>query len=238
MMPDTSNAPMQLGTILSSISHCTYTGCVFSAEHGAKPVSHSREYQFGRFVRIALSSRRRSEETPILSLQEDRSHLSTNFAVGVITKSIQRAQSSQSTRLSTNTQNALFAPDYVAEKVDHLSLVLLGTMQIQVFAQGQQELYKCIQGVPSHFLAAGSVIETMRQEEVRAFHLFAGSGPPDEVPHLQLDYLTILRTLPHTIEPFLLLQILKQVEAVLPEWEPQLSILTRNVSWSLKVTHI
>jgi hypothetical protein len=92
-------------------------------------------------------------------------------------------------------------------------------------------------GVPPFSLEIGSTIETIPEEEVQAFHLFADKDG-EAAPYLPLGYLPHMQTQPHSLLPMIILQIVEQLERLFPAHLTLLSIIKRNFSWKLKIESI
>jgi hypothetical protein len=91
-------------------------------------------------------------------------------------------------------------------------------------------------GVPLLALELGSEIETMTDEEVRAFHFFSEpTGTQNAQPYLHLGYLPHIVAQRNSLLPLVTLRIIDQLENLFPQDLSKLSIVKRNIAWRLKV---
>lgn len=133
---------MLIAKIIKSNSHIDYAARVLdSLETDAAP--GPGDYGFGQFVGIGLGEGR---------------------AVGVIYNSqlINPEYGNYGPRLSTPSElNNVFSPDYLNEQGVLIGILLLGRLDASGAAR---------QGVPREVLPINSEVETMDDEQIRAFH--------------------------------------------------------------------
>jgi hypothetical protein len=124
-------------------------------------------------------------------------------------------------------------------------------IELRETAKGNREVLSAMHGVPSLSLELGSEIETMNDEEVRAFHFFqdiagtsgdapgtsgvAAGGPNSQQPYLHMGYLPHIITQRNSLLPMVTLRIIDQLERLFPQNLALLSIVKRNFAWRLKV---
>jgi|SRR5215469_1890481 len=162
---------------------------------------------------------------------------SSCYIVGVIydTQLLNPTFGSLGPRLSTETQVALFSPDYLVEKAVLVHLVMLGMMKQHRSSHSPHRL-QIVHGIPSFPLELNSSVETMTDEDVHRFHLFDDQGHAEnQHAYLHLGYLPHLLTQQNSLIPLVILHIIDQLEQLFPQHLTLLSILKRNFAWRLKV---
>ncbi|MBV8694595.1 MAG: hypothetical protein JO125_13785 [Chloroflexi bacterium] len=225
---------MFIGKIVKSDSHINYVCQVYGPREVEIEPSPA-DYAFGRFVRVAI----RSGQTDDLNMSPAEfgargSREAVIYAVGVIYDTIllNPAFGSLGPRLSNETQVELFSPDYISEKAVLIYVMVLGMMGHG--SSGPSEVLSTMHGVPLLSLELGSEIETMADEQVRAFHLFADPGSSDS-PYLHMGYLPHIIGQRNSLLPMVTLRIIDQLECLFPQNSALLSIVKRNFAWRLKV---
>ncbi|HEV2661219.1 MAG TPA: hypothetical protein VGU68_11495, partial [Ktedonobacteraceae bacterium] len=140
-------------------------------------------------------------------------------------------------RLSNETQVELFSPDYISEKAVLIYVMVLGMMELGAPSSDATTVFSTMHGVPLLSLELGSEIETMTDEEVRAFHFFSDSaaGPDSVTPYLHMGYLPHIIAQRNSLLPMVTLRIIDQLERLFPQNLSLLSIVKRNFAWRLKV---
>jgi len=223
---------MSIGKIVKSDSHINYVCQI----HGPREVDTEpspTDYAFGRFVRVALRSGL-VDSSPLDFRQQEP----VSYAVGIIydTILVNPAYGSLGPRLSNETQVELFSPDYISEKAILTYVMILGMVEQQSQINGTPTLPTIMHGVPSLSLELGSTIETMTDEEIRAFHFFSD---PEEAGHqdryLHMGYLPHIIAQRNSLLPMVTLRIIEQLERLFPQNMALLSIVKRNFAWRLKV---
>lgn len=221
---------MNLGTITRSASQLRYL-CQVYGPHEVEVVPDPREYAFGRFVKVALRPARLNERSAELS--PELAGEGVLYVVGVICDTVLYTPSAQFTghRLSNETQREIFTPDSLCEQAVVVTLQMLGMMELQATQGGQPHVVTRMHGIP---LAPRpqSVVETMADEEVRAFHLSVAPGAP-----VELAYLAHLRGNP--LFPAIALEIIRQLELLIPPpTGAPLQLLKQTLAWRHKVIPI
>jgi hypothetical protein len=229
---------MVIGKIVKSDSHINYV-CQIYGPREVEIEPRPADYAFGRFVRVAV--RTGQSEGPE-ALQVNRmlgiSQEPTTYAVGVIYDTILQnpAYGTLGPRLSNETQVELFSPDYLAEKAVLIYIMILGMMELRQLPGGSYEFLSIMHGVPSLSLELDSEIETMTDDEVRAFHLFSDTNRPERNgPYLHMGYLPHIIAQRNSLLPMVSLHIIDQLEGLFPQHLALLSIVKRNFAWRLKV---
>jgi hypothetical protein len=97
------------------------------------------------------------------------------------------------------------------------------------------EILSIMHGVPLLSLELGSEIETMTDEEVRAFHFFGDVEAKDKGEYLHMGYLPHIIAQRNSLLPMVTLRIIDQLEQLFPQNLSLLSIVKRNFAWRLKV---
>lgn len=228
---------MVIGKIVKSDSHISYVCRIFGPhEVGDEPTP--ADYAFGRFVRIAV--RAGQNDVAMLSPLDRLSGISqepVTYAVGVIYDTILQNPDygTLGPRLSNETQVELFSPDYLAEKAVLIYIMILGMMEQRIVPGSNVEFLSVMHGVPSLALELDSEIETMIDDEVRAFHYFSDANQPERGPYLHMGYLPHIIAQRNSLLPMVTLRIIDQLEQLFPQNHALLSIVKRNFAWRLKV---
>ncbi len=227
---------MLIGKIVGSTSHVNYNGQVFTAQE-IEVAPRPADFALGRFVRIKI--RALSVTAPSGTHEERPSDEITSYAIGVIynTMLLNFAATAGGPHLSSAEQVEIFSPDARAFRITLVSVLLLGMMKTRRMASGRLHAFSQSHGVPPFSLEIGSAIETMPEEEVQAFHLFADKGGK-AAPYLHLGYLPHMQTQPHSLLPMIILQIIEQLERLFPAHLTLLAIIKRNFSWKLKIESV
>lgn len=225
---------MQIGKIVGSTSHITYEGRVFTAQE-VTLVPRTADYALGRFVRVKIHTLSASAPADT----HDQSQVGTiiTSAVGIISNTMLLSPTAPGGDLPLFThegQLEMFSPDALAERVTQVSILLLGTMKARRAGEGTLHLFDQRHGVPLVALELGSIIETMPEEDVRAFHLFE-EGDGKAAPALHFGYLPHMQTQPNSLLPMVILQVIDQLERLFPTHRAMLAIIKRNFAWRLKI---
>ena len=228
---------MFIGKIVKSDSHISYV-CQIYGPREVEVEPGPADYAFGRFVRVAVRSGQNDEAGSSLDIALGISQEPVTYAVGVIYDTIllNPAFGSLGPRLSNETQVELFSPDYIAEKAVLIYVMILGMMEMRRAPGGTSEFLAIMHGVPLLSLELGSEIETMTDEEVRAFHFFHDTtGPNAQNAYLHMGYLPHIIAQRNSLLPMVTLRIIDQLEHLFPQNLALLSIVKRNFAWRLKV---
>ncbi|MEO9031140.1 MAG: hypothetical protein ABI413_20215 [Ktedonobacteraceae bacterium] len=193
----------------------------------------SPDYAFGRFVRIAIRNAQDEENHSDRSWEVD--YTPKTYAIGVIYDTILQnpAFGALGPRLSNETQVELFSPDYISEKAVLIYVMVLGMLEQRATHGGEQEVLSVTHGVPLLALELDSEIETVTDEDVRAFHYFSDQQVGE--PYLHMGYLPHIISQRNSLLPMVTLRIIDQLERLFPRNLSLLSIVKRNFAWRLKV---
>jgi hypothetical protein len=228
---------MFIGKIVKSDSHINYV-CQIYGPREVEVEPGPPDYAFGRFVRIAVRSSQLDDPDTTLDLALGISQEPVTYAIGVIYDTIllNPAFGSLGPRLSNETQVELFSPDYISEKAVLIYVMVLGMMELRPSPSEPPGVLSTMHGVPLLSLELGSEIETMTDEEVRAFHFFVDSAGTDtQTPYLHMGYLPHIIAQRNSLLPMVTLRIIDQLERLFPQNLSLLSIVKRNFAWRLKV---
>jgi len=227
---------MFIGKIVKSDSHINYV-CQIYGPREVEVEPNPADYAFGRFVRVAVRSGLTDNPNAKLDLALGKSQEPVTYAVGVIYDTIllNPAFGSLGPRLSNETQVELFSPDYISEKAVLIYVMVLGMVEQRTTLQGKAEILSTMHGVPLLSLELGSEIETMSDEEVRAFHFFSDPDRSDQAQYLHMGYLPHIIGQRNSLLPMVTLRIIDQLERLFPQNLSLLSIVKRNFAWRLKV---
>ncbi len=119
----------------------------------------------------------------------------------------------------------VFTPDYLCERSVFVTILTLGMMETQPSPDGQLHLVTRMQGVPLS-PRPDSLVETMTAEEIRAFHCGSLAGVA-----LELGYLSHLRAFGTPFFAAIALEVIRQLELLIPNGVALLSVLKRNLAW-------
>jgi hypothetical protein len=227
---------MYIGKIVKSDSHINYV-CQIYGPREVELEPTPTDYAFGRFVRIAVRSEQPEDHDAQVILALGKSSEPRTYATGVIYDTIllNPAFGSLGPRLSNETQVELFSPDYISEKAVLIYVMVLGMMEQRPITSSQLEILSVMHGVPLLSLELGSEIETMTDEEVRAFHFFMDPDNPEKGTYLHMGYIPHIIAQRNSLLPMVTLRIIDQLERLFPQNLSVLSIVKRNFAWKLKV---
>ena len=227
---------MYIGKIVKSDSHINYV-CQIYGPREVELEPGPAHYAFGQFVRVAIRSEQSDDHDAKVMLALGKSTEPQTYAIGVIYDTIllNPAFGSLGPRLSNETQVELFSPDYISEKAVLIYVMVLGMMEQRPVTSNQLEILSVMHGVPLLSLELGSEIETMTDEEVRAFHFFMNPDNPEKGTYLHMGYIPHIIAQRNSLLPMVTLRIIDQLELLFPENLSVLSIVKRNFAWKLKV---
>jgi hypothetical protein len=227
---------MFIGKIVKSDSHINYV-CQIYGPREVELEPSPADYAFGRFVRVAVRSEQADDPDAKLDLALGLSYEPKTYAIGVIYDTIllNPAFGSLGPRLSNETQVELFSPDYISEKAVLIYVMVLGMVEQRSTPNGDFEVLSVMHGVPLLSLELGSEIETLTDEEVRAFHFFSDANDSEKREYLHMGYLPQIIAGRNSLLPMVTLQIIDQLEQLFPQNLSLLSIVKRNFAWRLKV---
>ena len=191
---------MRIAKIIKSNSHVDYAARVLDSLETPDPPT-TADYRFGQFVKAAARN---------------------GEVIGVIYNSqlINPEYGNYGPRLSTPPElNAVFSPDYLNEQGVLVGILLLGWRD----ADGRK------QGVPREVLPINTDVETVMDDEVRAFH-------HNERGALEIHYYSHVMTHAGAFAFQLLSTILEQLEPLTTEREQaRLEVLRRALAWQQTV---
>ena len=186
---------MRIAKIVRSNSHVDYIARVFGSFESSEAVTPN-DYRFGQFVKIAGHA---------------------GDVVGVIYNSqlLNPDYGNYGPRLSSpQEQNAIFSPDYLNEQGVLIGLLLVGWRD-----EGGYQ-----QGLPREVLPINADVETLSDDEVRAFHHTAQG--------LELKYYNHVTTHAGYFTFQLLSSILAQLETSSSERDrARLQVLRKTLAW-------
>ena len=244
-----------IGTIVRSESHVRYTCQIYGpGEVGSPP--QPEDYAFSRFVRVplraaagsapaldvvdatALPPRALPDVADAMALEAAPRGRGDCWAVGLIYDTIllNPAFGALGPRLSSDAQNALFAPDYLSERAVLVSILLLGTITPRGSSAGAGASPLVAHGVPPLAPDLGATVSTLPDPDLRAFHHFSDGGAPGgSRPYLHMGYLPHAIAQDNPLLPVAMLRTIEQLEQLFPDNRALLSIVKRNFAWRLKV---
>lgn len=192
---------MVIGTIVKSNSHISYLCRVFGKLETATP-PEPHEYAFGTFVLLA----------PVSGVGVQ--------LVGVVCDTIlvNPEYGSLGPRLSSESDLAVFSPDYLNEKGVLVEVLVLG------WIDGDTPHH----GVPALAAQIGTRVERLEDDAVCRFHT-DGKG------RFVMGYLPSLLTQNDPMIPPLLLTALERLSPHFPEQSRVLAVLKNNLAWKARV---
>lgn len=190
---------MFIGKIVSSSSHVDYV-CQVHGQGEADPLPESRDYGFGTLVAIE-----RNEASYLVGLIHNTTLLNPEFG-------------NLGPRLSPEEELAVFSPDYLAEKVTLVAVVILGAVDTTGEAR---------QGVPVVAATIDARVRTLSENEIVAFHRSEAG--------LRLAYLPMLSTMNNPLAPQLMLHIITTLTQLFPHEAQRLAVLQSNLAWRSRV---
>ncbi len=191
---------MIIGTVVKSNSHISYLCRVFGKlETEALPAP--RQYAFGTFVSLS-------------PLEGTRERL-----IGVVrdTVLVNPEYGSLGPRLSSDGDLAVFSPDYLNEKGVLVEVLIIG------WEDGAAH-----HTVPAISAQVGTRVETMTDEDIRAFHR-------DARGRFLIGYLPQFMMRADSMLASLLLTILERLEPEFPDQRRVIGVLKNNLAWKARV---
>jgi hypothetical protein len=225
-----------IGKIVKSYSHISYVCQIYGPFEVEVPPKAS-DYAFGRFVRVVVHSSLSEVSWIKRDTDSQRSDDPSSYTIGVIydTTLLNPSFGLVGPRLSNEAQVELFSPDYLAEKAVFVHVMMLGMMEQSRVANGTPKT-RILHGVPALPLELDSSVETLRDEEVHAFHLFSDQEDAEnQSEYFHMGYLPHLIAQQKSLILLVILRMLDQLEQLFPQHLLLLSILKRNFAWRLKV---
>jgi hypothetical protein len=228
-----------IGKVVKSDSHITYACQVYGAgEVEVQPGPN--DCAFGQFVRAAVRSGPPTPQSAGANGHAPGGHHSGHaasevWAIGIIYDTIllNPAFGTLGPRLSNAEQIEIFSPDYLSERAMLVYFSVLGLMER---ANRTSTHWRVTHGVPPVALELGCEVETINDDQIRAFHFFADGGEPGGAePYLHMGYLPHLIAQRNSLLPQVALRIVEQLEHLFPQNRALLNIVKSNFAWKLKV---
>ena len=221
---------MILGKIAKSDSQIHYI-CQVNGPHEVEVAPEPADYVFGRFVRVRVALHSSAQPRERAGQSPDPRGATDLYVVGVICDTVlhNRGLDATGPRLSNEAQTEVFTPDYLAEKIALVHVLTLGMMELEHRTDSLAHVVTRTHGVPLS-LKQDLAVETMTDEEIRAFHVSSTPGVA-----LEMGYLLHLRSEGNTIFPAVVLEIIGQLESLIPHAQAWLGIIKQTVAWKHKV---
>jgi hypothetical protein len=192
-----------IGRIVKSNSHTDYVCQVFAPlerEYDPQP----EDYAFGRFVKAPVDTGGGRE------------------AVGIVYDTIllNPEYGSMGPRLNPPGDQAILAPDYLVEKATAVGIMMVGLQTDNAIEHG----------VVSFSLPVDAEVESMSENDIRAFHVVDGA--------LSLGYLPLLLSHRSPIVTELGLTVIRRLQGLFadPAEQRLLRTLAAHFSWQARVT--
>lgn len=194
---------LALGKLVKSNSHIDYV-CQIYGPSETEVLPLPTDYAFGTFVRIALPTQTKSW---LIGLIYDTVLLNPDFG-------------RLGPRLSTQSELAVFSPDYLNEKATLVGIVTIGALEVGGTT---------FQGVPPLSALTDAQVEKLTDDQVVAFH----TGNPS----MHLAYAPLLLTQATPLAPYLLQIVLKRLKALFSQSEnnKMLELMLDNLIWQSQV---
>ncbi len=190
---------MYIGKIVSFSSHVDYV-CQVYGQGEVEQVPSPQDYGFGTFVGLERAE--------------------GDYLVGAIcnTTLMNPEFGNLGPRLSPREELAIFSPDYLAEKVTLVSVVVLGSVERGGVPR---------QGVPLVAASLDARVRKLNRAEIVAFHQ-QGAG-------LRVAYLPMLAARRDPLAPYLMAEIIATLGELFPHEAQRLAILAGNLAWKSHV---
>jgi hypothetical protein len=191
---------MIIGKIVNASSHVDYV-CQVSGPGEAVRAPEPAEYGFGSFVAIE-----QAEDACLVGLIANTMLMNPEFG-------------NLGPRLSPEKDLAVFSPDYLAEQVTLVALIVIGAISSN---------RTVIQGVPVVAADIDAQVRRLSDEEIALFHMSDG--------RMRLSYLSLLLGMEASpLMPSLLEQLTSELATRFPDQAATLAILRRNLAWRASV---
>lgn len=186
-----------LGKIVKSNSHIDYI-CQIYGKHEAAYVPVNTDYELGTFVSISLA-----DGSYLVGLIYDTMLMNPDFG-------------RLGPRLSTETDLALFSPDYLNERAILIGIVVIGQVNGEVH-----------QGVPSLAATNDAIVQQLSVEQIRAFHHSAG--------RFRLAYLPLLIQRPDSLARQVAMTLIQRLIEQMPDQAGLLRVIADDLLWQLQI---
>jgi hypothetical protein len=188
-----------IGKTVKSNSHTDYVCQVYGAgEIEASPLP--ADHAFGTFVNISLGE----GASNVVGLVYDTILLNPEFG-------------NLGPRLSSEPDLAIFAPDYLSEKVTLVGIAAIGIISPDGTA---------VHGVPPVAAQTDALVECMDDGAIQNFH-----RPVDSSQVVQMGYAPLIMSLGSPLARHLLLKVVDRLTILFPEQSTRLSVLRGELAW-------
>ena len=123
-------------------------------------------------------------------------------------------------RLSPKEDLEVFSPDYLSETATLSGIIAIGT-------QGEQEDGGASHTVPALAASVDAMVERMTDEQVKDFHRNS--------PSVRLGYVPLLLAQNAPVIPYLLLEVISELETLFPNEQARLAVLRNDIAWKSKI---
>lgn len=186
---------MQIAKIVGSNSHIEYIARVLDTLDVANPPK-TNDYTFGQFVKVEI------ENLSIIGVIANTQLINPNYG-------------NFAPRLSSESANLLFAPDYLHQQGIIINILLLGYLENNFG----------IHQVPAEVLAVQSIVKLLSENEIQTFH-------QNQQGKLQLNYYSQIINSSGLMANSLLITIINKIEKFISVAEKnRLNLLKQNLNW-------
>jgi len=186
-----------LGKIVKSNSHIDYI-CQIYGKHETAYVPVNTDYELGTFVSIALAN-----DGYLVGLIYDTVLMNPDFG-------------RLGPRLSTETDLAMFSPDYLNERAVLIGIAVIGQVNGDV-----------TQGVPALSASNDAVVQQLSSEQIRAFHHISG--------RFRLAYLPLLIQRSDPLARPVAMTLIQRLMDQMPDQQPLLGVIADDLLWQLQI---
>lgn len=123
-------------------------------------------------------------------------------------------------RLSPREDLEVFSPDYLSETATLSGIIAIGT-------QSGPEGGTSTQTVPAVAASVDAMVERMTEEQVKDFHRNSSS--------VRLGYVPLLLAQNAPVIPYLLLEVIAELERLFPKEQARLAVLRNNIAWKSRI---
>ena len=187
-----------LGKIVKSNSHTDYV-CQIYGKHETAYLPLNTDYALGTFVSISLET-----DAYLVGLIYDTVLMNPDFG-------------RLGPRLSTETDLALFAPDYLNERATLIGVAVIG----QVNGDGVR------QGVPALAASNDAVVQQLSSEQIHTFHHAS--------ERFRLAYLPLLIQRPDPLARQVAMTVIRRLIEQMPEQTALLTVIADDLLWQLQI---
>lgn len=123
-------------------------------------------------------------------------------------------------RLSPKEDLEVFSPDYLSETATLAGIIAIGTHR------GGDD-GASTHAVPAVAASVDALVERMTEEQVRDFHRNSDS--------VRLGYVPLLLAQNAPVIPYLLLEVISELERLFPNEQARLAVLRNDIAWKSKI---